>query len=42
MKKPKKLKISKDGIHGGKNRQLLDTDGKAMSTLDAIREEHRM
>jgi len=41
-KKIKKLKITKDGIHGGKNRQILDGEGKPMGVLDAMREEQRL
>lgn len=39
VSKHKLRKITKDGPFGGKNRQMLDGDGKALSSLDALKEE---
>jgi hypothetical protein len=37
MSQAKPKKINKDGPSGGKNRQLLDKDGKPLSPLDAMK-----
>ena len=40
---PKKLKkITKEGPYGGKNRQLLDVDGKALNEEDTLEENKRL
>lgn len=33
-------KITKDGPHGGKNRQILGPDGQALSAIEALKAKH--
>lgn len=40
--KKKIKKITKDGPFGGKNRQILDGDGKALDAIEALKEENRI
>lgn len=42
VSKHKLRKITKDGPFNGKNRQILDADGKPLSSLDAMKEEQRL
>ena len=35
-------KITVDGPFGGKNKQMLGADGKKLSTLEALKEKHRL
>mmetsp|Transcript_3185 Transcript_3185/g.4852 ORF Transcript_3185/g.4852 Transcript_3185/m.4852 type:complete len:316 (-) Transcript_3185:171-1118(-) len=35
-------KITKDGIFGGKNRQILDVEGKPLDEIAALREQERL
>lgn len=42
VSKKNKNKINVDGHFGGKNRQMLDKDGKALDDIQALREDQRL
>ena len=41
-KMKKNMKIKPDGPFQGKNRQILGADGKALSTIDAIKQDQSL